>query len=535
LRRRGAASKIRGSMPMVRYLRDAAVFAPCYIALDWASYIAPLGPFNITPWNPQPALAVAWMLLGGLRHAPVVVATVFFAELLIRHAPGGYWVAFFTSLALTGGYCAIAWALRKLPRFDRRLHSTRDLTLFAVTVIAGVGAAGGAFIGILKAAALLPAPSFLEAWVRFWLGDAVGILVTAPLLVVAADTERREALGALARRPETLAQVLVLLATLWLIFGLLEGDPSRHFYMLFVPLIWIAARGGLNGAVGAMAIVQLGVVAGIHHSGAATFPVLELQALVATLSLTGLFLGVMVDERQRAAESYRQTLRLAAAGEMAGAIAHEVNQPLAALSNYGQAALMMLARAGADPSAAAATVGKMLAEAERASEVVRRLRDFFRMGTTRLETVPMEELLASIRRIGRQVIGVHNVELEIGAEPDLPSLYVDRLQIELVLRNLIANAVEALQASGRAGSRINVQAGRAGSEHIRVVVADNGPGLAPGVRNNLFEPFVSGKPTGLGLGLAVSRAIAEAHGGSLDAREGDHGEFHLVLPCGQSR
>lgn len=522
-------------MSIARYLRDAAVFAPCYVALDWASYIAPLGPFNITPWNPQPALAIAWMLLGGLHHAPVVLATVFCADLLIRHAPGGYAITLFTALALSMGYSATAWTLRNLPRFDRRLRSMRDLTLFVVTVAAGTAVAGGLFVGILKAGGLLPAPSFLEASVRFWLGDAVGILVTAPLLILAADTERRAALSALARRPETLAQVLVLLATLWLIFEMLGGDPSRHFYLLFVPLIWIAARGGMNGAVVAMAIVQLGVVAGIHHDGAATFPVLELQALVATLSLTGLFLGVMVDERQRAAEGYRQTLRLAAAGEMAGAIAHEVNQPLTALSNYGEAALMMLARGGSDLRAVPATVTKMLAEAERASEVVRRLRDFFRMGTTRLEAVSMHELLGSIQRIGQQVIGVRNVVLEVGAEPDLPPLYIDRLQIELVLRNLIANAVEALHAAGQAGARVNIQAGRDGSEHVRVVITDNGPGLGPEVRESVFEPFVSGKPTGLGLGLAISRAIAEGHGGSLDARAADHGEFHLVLPCVQNR
>jgi signal transduction histidine kinase len=117
----------------------------------------------------------------------------------------------------------------------------------------------------------------------------------------------------------------------------------------------------------------------------------------------------------------------------------------------------------------------------------------------------------------------------------LPPLYIDRLQIELVLRNLIANAVEALDAAGQTGARINVQAGRDGSEHVRVVVTDNGPGLGAEVQRSVFEPFVSGKPTGLGLGLAISRAIAEGHGGSLDARAASHGEFHLVLPCVQSR
>ena len=129
----------------------------------------------------------------------------------------------------------------------------------------------------------------------------------------------------------------------WLIFDGLPGDPARHFYLLFLPLIWIALRGGMKGAVVALGIVQIGVVLGMHTLGVDWLPALELQALVAALTLTGLFLGIMIDERAaRRAESLRQTLRLAAAGEMAGAIAHEVNQPLTALSNYGQSALMML-------------------------------------------------------------------------------------------------------------------------------------------------------------------------------------------------
>ncbi len=517
-------------MAPARYLRDAAVFAPCYIALDWASYIAPLGPFNITPWNPQPALAIVWMLFGGLHHAPVVLATVFLADILLRHAPGGYAVTFATALVLASGYAGIALALRRLPRLDPGLRSTRDLTLFVLVVVAGTGLAGAAFVGVLKSAALLSEGSFVSAWLRFWIGDAVGVLVTAPLLLVAADAPRRHALIALARRPETLAQVLVLVAMLWLIFEGLAGDPSRRFYLLFVPLIWIAARGGLNGAVVAMAIVQLGVVIGIQRGDAAALPVLELQALVAALSLTGLFLGMMVDERRQAAESLRQSLRLAAAGEMAGAIAHELNQPLTALANYGRSAQTLLARK-ADLAQIQDVVARILAEAQRAAEVVRRLRDFFRAGTTRLEPVEVADLLAAARRIGEQLIGARAIAFELRAEPRVPELFVDRLQIELVLRNLIANAVNSLDARAEPGARIELLAQQQDAGHVRIVVADNGPGIRPSTRERLFEPFVSGKPTGMGLGLAVSRAIAEAHGGSLQAGGVGRGEFHLVLPC----
>ncbi len=518
-------------MNLVRYLRDAAIFAPCYIVLDWASYIYPLGPFNITPWNPQPALAVVWMLLAGIVHAPVVFLTIAAADVLVRQAPAGYVITLLTAATLTLGYAGIAWSLRSLRRFDPGLHSTRDLTMFSAVVIAGAAIVGAGFVGMLDAARLLAADSYLPAWLRFWIGDAVGILVTAPLLLVAADARRRAALAALARRGETLAQVAVLVATLWLVFVGFGGDPARHFYLLFLPLIWIAARGGMASAVVASAAVQIGVVIGIRREEVAALPLVELQALVAAFTLTGLYLGMMVDERTRAVEGLRHSLRLAAAGEMTGAIAHEVNQPLTALANYGRSAQMLLARGDAGDRLPA-IIEKMLAEAGRASEVVRRLRDFFRAGTTRLEQVPVEELLAATRRIGQQLIGPRAIALEARGDAGLPPLYVDRLQIELVLRNLIANSVESLNAASSEGACIEVTAERHDAGHVRIAVADTGPGVPALERERVFEPFVSGKASGMGLGLAVSRAIAEAHGGTLDAQAGGHGEFRLILPLG---
>ena len=514
-------------MSVIRYLRDTAVFAFCYVALDWASYFDALGPFNITPWNPQAALAVAWMMLGGMRHWPVVLATILAADVLVRGAPAGYFMSALTSVALAGGYAWMAWLLRALLP-GAGLRSLRELNVLVAVAAGGAALVGACYVGVLRGAGLLadtPAP---QAWLRFWVGDAVGVLVTLPLLLAAADAGRRAGLAALARRGETLLQAAVLAATIWLIFVGLPGEPAVHFYALFVPLIWIAARGGTNGAIVAVAIVQLGVVGGIHAQPAFSLPVVEIQALVAALTLTGLYLGMMVDERERAAASLRESLRLAAAGEMAGAIAHEVMQPLTALGNYGRSALLYLERGEAAPLPG--IVGKMLAEQERAAEVVRRLRDFFRAGTTRLEPLTVEALMAAARRIGEQVIGERRIALALRSEPGLPDLYVDRLQVELVLRNLIANAAEALDP--RAGdSRIEVAAARNDAASVRVVVADNGPGVPQQARGRLFEPFVSGKPTGMGLGLAVSRAIAEAHGGALEAPNAGHGEFHLVLPC----
>jgi two-component system, LuxR family, sensor kinase FixL len=245
-------------MRVFRYIRDTAIFAPCYVALDWASYIHPLGPFNITPWNPQPALAIVWMLLGGLHYLPAVLVTIFVADVLVRHAPGGYEVTLLTAVTLACGYAAIAWLLRAFLRPAPVLRSTRKLTLFAMIVIGGTAVVGGAFIAALWSAEFLAESSLVDSWLRFWVGDAVGVLVTAPLLLAATDADRRQEFLKVARRPETLVQVGALAATVWVIFAALGGDPSRHFYLLFLPLIWIAVRGGLSGAVIATAIVQLG-------------------------------------------------------------------------------------------------------------------------------------------------------------------------------------------------------------------------------------------------------------------------------------
>lgn len=519
----------------LRYLRDAAVFAPCYIALDWASYIDPVGPFNITPWNPQPGLAIVWMQLAGLGHAPAVMLAIVLADLIVRDAPAGLPMMALTATALTAGYALIAQALRRFLAPDNTVHSTRQLTLFVATVVAGTAGVGAVFVGMLVGASLVPLAAFLEYALRFWVGDAVGILVTIPLLLAAADAAQRASLATLARKPETMLQLGVLLAALWLVFGLLPGDPTRWFYLLFLPMIWIAVRGGLNGALLAVFAVQVGIVLSVHQPDAAPLAALELQALLAALTLSGFFLGIMVEERARAAAGLRESLRLAAAGEMAGAIAHEVNQPLTALANYGEAARMLLLRdaqrPGGDPGALLPLLDKMRAETGRAAEIVRRLRDFFREGTMRLQPLEAADVVASARRIAQQLIGTRPVTLETSTAPGLPAVLADRVQIELILRNLVANALEALP-EGRGSLRVH--AAPADAARVRFAVADSGGGIAAPMRAQLFSPFSTSKASGMGLGLAVSRAIAEAHGGTLELADAAHGEFHLILPAAQA-
>ena len=517
---------------LAAYARDGVLFAACYVALDWASSIYPLGPFNITPWNPPPALSIVWMLLGGLRYAPVVFAAILVGDVLIRDAPGGLQLSIVTSLVLAAGYTGIAAALRLRFQFYGRLHDTRQLWTFIAVTAAGAAIISVLYVGVLWAAGFRVGDSFMAGAFQFWLGDTVGVLVTAPLLLVAADPAGRQHLIQSWRKPETALQFVILAALVFFMFE--SGDePQQYFYLLFLPLIWIASRNGLSGAAVASGVVQVGVVLGAQIGALQSLAVVELQALVSALTLTGLALGIIVDERERAAEDLKRSLRLAAAGEMAGAIAHEINQPLAALRNYGSACQIMLRR-GKDAlphSELNATIEKMLRESRRAAEVVGRLRDFFRAGTLRLEPVRVGKLLESAQAVGEKLNPSGDVTFRVDSDDGARTLLADRVQIELVLRNLIANAFEAVAGLPPGKKGVTVSTRMLKGRRILFRVADTGEGMSPLTRQHLFEPFSTNKATGMGIGLAVSRAIAEAHGGSLDVTDSRHGELDLVLPA----
>ncbi len=219
--------------------------------------------------------------------------------------------------------------------------------------------------------------------------------------------------------------------------------------------------------------------------------------------------------------------RLAAAGEMAAALAHELHQPLSAIRNYARAAHMIT-----HSSAANELLQKVEREAARAAEVVRHLRDFFRGGASRLERVGVGQLIDDALAPMREDVATHRIALEIAIETGNTELLVDRVQIETVLHSLVGNAIEAIDTANRSERRICVATTGADKGWVRLSVIDSGPGISPAIADRLFEPFATTKLTGIGLGLAMSRSMVEAHGGKLWLEPGaGHGTtFHISLP-----
>jgi signal transduction histidine kinase len=505
-----------------------ASFVAGYVALDRLSYLHPVQQFNITPWNPQPALAVALLLALGWRWLPAVAIAAWAAERVVRGELMSTEAAGLAAIALTVGYAAIALALGGRLAVGDRMDTRRDVLRLAGAAIVGSLLTGALYVAALLATGTGPIASPLAAIGGFWIGDAIGLLVTLPLLLMLQDPARRAELARLASRPETMLQTATIVGIVAAAFALVAPDPLRYLYLLFLPFVWVAARGGIAGVAIASVVAQLAVIVAVRWTGTQALPTFELQALLLALVFVGYYVGVTFDERRRATDDLQRTLGLAVAGEMGASIAHELNQPLLAVVHYAKAS-RLVAQAG-DPDRARLddTLDKLVAEAMRAADVVRRLRDLFRVGVATRErtsvTGPLQRAAASLATRAQAA----SVDVAVPDGAAFGPLTIDALQIEVAATNLIGNAIDAIAGTGRPG-RIDVALERA-RDAIVVSVRDDGPGIASDKCDRVFEPLVTSKASGMGMGLTIARAIVEAHGGRMWAEPGPGGVVRFSLP-----
>ena len=501
-----------------------------YVALDWVSYIHALHGLNITPWSPAPALGLVFLIRFGKRALLPLMLAILLADLWVRQLSDPLPGAIGMSGLLALGYWGIAEFMR------RRLghlgfSKIRQGLLEWVSIIAlGTLVVSLLFVSLQFWRGLIPAGGWLQALIRYWVGDGVGILITMPMLWMLHDDRGRAHIVSLLRSKHTLVYLIGTGIAMWVAFGRGDHGQSSFFYVLFLPVAWAAARQGLSGAVFSAMVVQIGIIGTVQLQGFTAITVLEIQILMVALVLFGYFMGIVIDEEQRITLELRESLRLAAAGEMAGALAHELNQPLSALTTYGAACEKLIER-GASTEQLRDTVSRMVEESYRAAEVLRRLRDFFRSGATRLAPVELDALLRKACAPFHDKLPSLGIELRVDAGPPC-TLLADSLQLGVVLRNLLSNAVDAVSSQPPGQRRISLSAAPAGVGRVRICVEDSGNGLSAESVVASFEAFQSTKSNGMGLGLSISRAIVEAHGGSLRAEIGDFGLFIVELPTG---
>lgn len=227
--------------------------------------------------------------------------------------------------------------------------------------------------------------------------------------------------------------------------------------------------------------------------------------------------------------------RLSAMGEMASALAHELNQPLAAISNYMQGSRRLLADS-TDPNAPKieSAMDRAAEQAIRAGQIIRRLRDFVSRGESEKRVESLSKLIEEAGALGLTGAREQNIQLRFNLNPDFDLVLVDRVQIQQVLVNLFRNALEAMSQSSQ--RELIVSNAEVGDEMLEVAVSDTGSGFHDDVKSHLFQTFFTTKETGMGVGLSISRSIIEGHGGRMWAETNASGgaTFRFTLPTASS-
>jgi C4-dicarboxylate-specific signal transduction histidine kinase len=237
------------------------------------------------------------------------------------------------------------------------------------------------------------------------------------------------------------------------------------------------------------------------------------------------------EEAERDREQLAHVLRVATLGELATSLAHEINQPLAAITSNAQAARRLLRSAPDDPDLPE-MLGDIGAEAQRAAQIIRRLRALFKKEHAERQPVDIGEVIKEVIGLLHKDLERRGVRLEVSLQPDAPRVLGDIVQLQQVMLNVIVNAEEAMRGDS-AERRLRIEMATREPAILTITVEDSGAGVPAAELEHIFDRFVTTKSDGLGMGLSICRSIVEAHGGRIWAtRNPDRGlTVHVELPC----
>jgi two-component system, LuxR family, sensor kinase FixL len=283
-------------------------------------------------------------------------------------------------------------------------------------------------------------------------------------------------------------------------------------------------------------------VVGQRKDGA-TFP-MYLSVGEGRLNDQQIFVGIIHDltaqqnARQRMQELQSELLhvsRLSAMGQMTAALAHELNQPLTAIMNYVTAARRTIAGKD-DPQITRGLelLDKAANQTTRAGQIIRRLRDFVEKRDADRTEQSLNPVVEEAIALGFVGAADANVKVRTELDPSLPSVMIDKIQIQQVLLNLIRNGIEAMKSAAK--REMTIKTARLDGNAVEFTIEDTGPGFTPYVASRLFQPFVTTKDKGMGIGLSICQSIVEAHDGRIWAtpNRGTGVTFHIALPSAQT-
>jgi len=555
--------------------RDSAVLSVLLVALGY--YIGAKIGFALT-FQSHP-VSTLWppnsILLAGLLLMPVGTWWLLLLVVLPVH-----WVAHFQGnvppllilflfLSNSSGALIGAALMRRFfataPRFDR----LRDVSLFLLC---------GAFLAPLLSSFLdagVVAPNrwgtsdYWQMWRMWFLSNALAALTVTPVIVTVAMsglTELRRA--SRSRIAEAGTLWIGLLAVGIVVFMSHKAGPDTRLDLLYAPsplMLWAAVRFGVGGGSVAVLTISLMAIWGAVHgygpftSESSADNALAVQLFLIVVSVPLLCLAAVLQERQQAETTARQReerlhlaldaaqkaereareqrhqlvhlTRVAMLGELSGALAHEINQPLAAILSNAQAGRRFLAQEEVDLDEIRDILDDIVKDDKRAGEIIARLRPLLKKDEMQFCLLDANEVVREVLSLIHGELVTRNVDAHLACCNRALTVRGDRVQLQQVILNLIVNACEAMSENGPEARRLRIVTD-ATADAVRLSIADTGPGIHADQFDRLFEPFFTTKRQGLGLGLSISRSIVSAHGGRLWAENDAAGGaiFHIALP-----
>lgn len=518
------------------------------VVLGRISDVGSIAGLPIKPWRPSVGLIFGILLTGGVRFLPWVLLGSMLSIVVSVAVSGAEvdWSAPVLSAAWTvTSYCFAAELVRRVAG-EVTLQTVGDALRVLLVGGATTTVAAAGEVVVFTFLGPLPEEQMLYAYGRLCVGHFAGIAVITPIVLRLRERpfERLRRAGSFA--PAELATGAVLLVTLsWVIFGFESTNEFKLFDLLFLPITVLAVRQGVDGALVGLVLAQLSMTGWLRWLGFPPQVVFELQFLMLILSTTSLFVGLLVEERQKATAELRlreqrlreqdaqiaRSARLNSVGQMAAVLAHELNQPLAAIRAHLRAAARRLAAHDAEVAGVADELERGVAQVDLAAAVIRRVRQFVRRGEPRRSQIDPGILLREAIVLGESAARARGVDVDLDVAAALPRVMVDEFQIKQVVLNLMLNAIEAMAPDAQTREiRASVRTLSDGA--VEFAIRDSGSGMPEARRAQLFTSFVSSKAEGLGLGLAIARTIVEAHGGRLwlEATGPRGSEFRFVLP-----
>ena len=501
-----------------RFWGTGAAFIAIYFAFNLLTEWHEFDRLGITLWSPDDGLSLA-LLLENVAFAPFVFLAAVLVDLSIAGIDRSIGMSLAAELCLTVAYVGLAFVLKTALKFDIRRFRLPDVVTFLLLIPAGAALSAFIYCGVLYLGGELSSDKVFLALIHCWIGSALGIVTVIPattaVFTYASPPWRWSSYS--------LFTIFIFALGIGLGFAALVGVGDKLYYLfnlLFLPVIWVAMREGYAGVALALVTIQLTLAVLTAFVGYSTTDFAILQLLMLVLSITGLLLGAVTTERQDAAlrlrEQKGELVRMvsnARAGAMGMALAHEVSQPLSTVATYLHAARRLL-QASVENAPVMDALVKAEAEAQRAREVLERIRDFVSNGNLNLTAVDVSTLAQKIGALCREEAAARGVAVQVENLDPVPLVNADGVQIEQVLINLVANAIDAAAARSDAHGRV-IMAVAAKSDAIMLRVEDNGRGVPPELADSIFDAYQTTKPRGMGLGLHLSRRIVQKHAGRL--------------------